>query len=73
VGRTAPATGDYLLLEGEGGKIGRIFLPATVADAIRSGLPVLITASVSARPGGSFTSTLRAVGMRPIGGVSCTA
>jgi len=43
--------GDYLLLEGEGGKIGRIFLPATVADAIRSGLPVLITASVSARAG----------------------
>ena len=33
--------GDYLVLEGEGRKIGRIFLPATVADAIRGGIPVL--------------------------------
>jgi tRNA 2-selenouridine synthase len=41
--------GDYLLLEGEGGKIGRIFVPVTVADAIRSGVPVLVTAPVSAR------------------------
>jgi tRNA 2-selenouridine synthase len=36
--------GDYLLLEGEGGRIGRIFLPATVAGAIRSGMSVLVTA-----------------------------
>jgi tRNA 2-selenouridine synthase len=41
--------GDYLVLEGEGGKIGRIFLPTTVAEAIRGGLPVLVSASVESR------------------------
>ena len=41
--------GDYLVLEGEGGKIGRIFVPASVADAIRTGLPVLVTAPVEVR------------------------
>jgi len=41
--------GDYLLLEGEGGKIGRIFLPTSVADAIRTGLPVLVTARLEVR------------------------
>ncbi len=41
--------GDYLVLEGEGGKIGHIFLPATVGGAIRNGLPVLATAPVAAR------------------------
>jgi tRNA 2-selenouridine synthase len=41
--------GDYLLLEGEGGKIGRIVLPVSVADAIRTGLPVLVTAPVDVR------------------------
>ena len=37
--------GDYLVVEGEGGKIGRIFLPTSVASAIRTGLPVLVSAS----------------------------
>ncbi len=41
--------GDYLVLEGEGGKIGRIHLPATVAEAIRTGLPVGVTAPVEER------------------------
>ena len=41
--------GDYLVLECEGGKIGRLFLPGTVADAIRTGSPVLVTAPVGAR------------------------
>ena len=43
--------GDYLVLEGEGGKIGRLFLPASVAEAIRTGLPVLVTASVGGARG----------------------
>jgi tRNA 2-selenouridine synthase len=41
--------GDYLVLEGEGGKIGRIFLPRTVAGAVRTGLPVLVTAAQAVR------------------------
>lgn len=41
--------GDYLVLEGEGGKIGPIFVPATVAGAIRHGLPVMVAASVEVR------------------------
>lgn len=41
--------GDYLVVEGEGGKIGRIFLPARVAEAVRTGLPVLVKASVENR------------------------
>jgi tRNA 2-selenouridine synthase len=41
--------GDYLVLEGEGGKIGRIFLPASVAAAIRGGTPVHVTASLKTR------------------------
>jgi tRNA 2-selenouridine synthase len=41
--------GDYLLLEGEGGRIGRVYLPTSVADAIRTGLPVLVTAPVEVR------------------------
>ncbi len=41
--------GDYLVLEGEGGKIGRLFLPASVAEAVRSGLPVSVTAPVETR------------------------
>jgi tRNA 2-selenouridine synthase len=41
--------GDYLVLEGEGGKIGRIFVPTSVADAIRGGLPVLVRAPVEVR------------------------
>jgi tRNA 2-selenouridine synthase len=41
--------GDYLVLEGEGGKIGHIFVPLSVADAIRGGTPVLVTAPVAVR------------------------
>ena len=41
--------GDYLVLEGEGGKIGRIFLPARMAEAVRAGSPVLVKASVESR------------------------
>jgi tRNA 2-selenouridine synthase len=41
--------GDYLVLEGEGGKIGRIFVAASVAEAIRTGIPVLVSASVERR------------------------
>jgi tRNA 2-selenouridine synthase len=41
--------GDYLVLEGEGRKIGRILLPGTVADAIRSGIPVHVHAPLAAR------------------------
>ncbi len=41
--------GDYLLLEGEGGRIGRVYVPTRVADAIRTGLPVLVTAPVEVR------------------------
>jgi tRNA 2-selenouridine synthase len=36
--------GDYLVLEGEGARIGRIFLPNSMAGAIRNGIPVLVTA-----------------------------
>ena len=43
------ADGDYLLLEGEGNKIGRIVLPDTVGDAVRAGRPVQVTASVRER------------------------
>ncbi|OFW60552.1 MAG: tRNA 2-selenouridine(34) synthase MnmH [Actinobacteria bacterium RBG_16_64_13] len=41
--------GDYLVLEGEGGKIGKVFLPTSVAETIRGGMPVLVTASVDDR------------------------
>lgn len=41
--------GDYLVLECEGGKIGKLFVPATIAEAIRTGSPVLIAAPVAAR------------------------
>ena len=41
--------GDYLVLEGEGGRIGRIFLPASVATAIRTGMPVHVSASLETR------------------------
>ncbi len=41
--------GDYLVLEGEGRKIGRILLPGTVAEAIRGGIPVYVGASMQAR------------------------
>jgi tRNA 2-selenouridine synthase len=41
--------GDYLVVEGEGGKIGRIFLPARVAEAVRTGMPVLVKTSLESR------------------------
>lgn len=41
--------GDYLVLEGEGARIGAIHLPGSVADAIRGGLPVLVAAPVEER------------------------
>lgn len=41
--------GDYIVLEGEGGKIGPIFLPRVASDLVRGGVPVLVTASVEAR------------------------
>ena len=41
--------GDYLVLEGEGGKIGNIFLPRSVANAIRGGLPVHVSAPLERR------------------------
>jgi tRNA 2-selenouridine synthase len=41
--------GDYLVLEGEGGKIGRLFLPERVVALVRGGTPVLVTASVEDR------------------------
>jgi len=41
--------GDYLVLEGEGGRIGRIYVPSSVADTIRGGTPVLVTAPIVAR------------------------
>jgi tRNA 2-selenouridine synthase len=41
--------GDYLVMECEGGKIGRIYVPTRVAEAIRTGLPVLVSASIEAR------------------------
>ncbi|GAB4253626.1 MAG: tRNA 2-selenouridine(34) synthase MnmH [Thermoleophilia bacterium] len=47
--RLQEAEGDYVVLEGEGAKIGHIFLPSTVADAVRTGVPVLIEAGVKSR------------------------
>jgi tRNA 2-selenouridine synthase len=41
--------GGYLVLEGEGGKIGRMFVPRTVAEAIRTGMPVLVSAPLEVR------------------------
>jgi tRNA 2-selenouridine synthase len=41
--------GDYLVVEGESGKIGRVFLPETVASLIRTGEPVLIQSSPAQR------------------------
>ena len=41
--------GDYLVLEGEGRKIGKILLPSSVAEAIRGGLPVHVHAPLEAR------------------------
>jgi len=41
--------GDYLVLEGEGSRIGRINVPRSVACAIRGGMPVLVAASAEQR------------------------
>lgn len=43
------AAATYIVVEGEGGKIGHIFLPRTVSQLVRGGIPVLVTASVEAR------------------------
>lgn len=43
------AQGDYLVLEGEGRRIGRISLPASVADTVRNGLPVSVAAPLEER------------------------
>jgi tRNA 2-selenouridine synthase len=43
------ADGDYLVVEGESAKIGRIFLPETVANLVREGLPVLVRATPEQR------------------------
>ena len=74
------ADGDYLLLEGEGNKIGRIVLPETVGDAVRLGLPIQVKAGLSERaerllaeyaPGGwdtadvaAFRESLELIGRR---------
>ncbi len=41
--------GEYLVLEGEGSRIGPINVPKTVAEAIRHGRPVLVTAPIEQR------------------------
>jgi tRNA 2-selenouridine synthase len=41
--------GDYLVLEGEGSRIGRLVLPGAVAQTVRSGLAVHVTASLEQR------------------------
>jgi len=41
--------GDYLLLEGESAKIGHIFLPTRVAEAIRGGIPVQLESTPDER------------------------
>lgn len=41
--------GDYLILEGESAKIGHIFLPARVAEAIRGGIPVQLESTPEER------------------------
>lgn len=41
--------GDYLVLEGEGARIGRVTLPRNVAAAVRCGLPVHIDAEFERR------------------------
>jgi tRNA 2-selenouridine synthase len=41
--------GDYLVIEGEGGRIGGIHLPVSVADSIRGGLPVLVSGPLEQR------------------------
>ena len=43
------ADGDYVVVEGESAKIGRIFLPEPVAALVREGLPVLVTATPEQR------------------------
>jgi len=43
--------GGYLVLEGESGRIGAIHVPAGVAEAIRTGMPVHVSAPVSERSG----------------------
>jgi tRNA 2-selenouridine synthase len=41
--------GDYMVLEGEGRKIGKIYLPTSVAEAIRGGMAVLVSSPLEER------------------------
>ena len=41
--------GDYMVVEGEGAKIGRLFLPESAAELVRGGIPVHLTADVGMR------------------------
>jgi tRNA 2-selenouridine synthase len=41
--------GEYMVVEGEGGKIGRLFLPEAAAELVRRGVPVHVTAPRSER------------------------
>lgn len=43
------ARGDYLVIEGEGRKIGHLVLPKSVARAVSDGSPVLVSAPVETR------------------------
>lgn len=41
--------GDYIVVEGEGARIGRLLLPESVANLVRGGIPVLVTGTVEER------------------------
>ena len=41
--------GDYLVLEGESSRIGKISVPAAVAESIRGGIPIRVSSSLDAR------------------------
>ncbi len=41
--------GDYLVLEGEGSRIGALHVPRSIADTIRGGRPVLVIGTVEQR------------------------
>ncbi|MBU2602059.1 MAG: tRNA 2-selenouridine(34) synthase MnmH [Actinobacteria bacterium] len=41
--------GDYIVVEGEGGRIGRLFLPRSVGELVRGGIPVLVASPLEKR------------------------
>ncbi len=41
--------GEYMVVEGEGGRIGRLFLPRSVGELVRGGIPVLVSSSLEKR------------------------